>query len=220
MFHGSHETYVDSLKRHMKAWKMRGPAGDGSRGAFSDATICDFIVETHNRIDGPSKTGIVFAPGSSDEFNRKKANAVRIMRMLTDEPQSEHDEIQLFNMAPSILAAMPQDLAVSFITEYLRPAKLLVRAQDDEAHAEFNLAVVHDTHNAAHDAMKSMLEATLNPTPENLEIAEREAIKATEKFKRTRAFISAARNGLKAIGRIVQRKNAAPIPGDIPTINH
>lgn len=169
MWNGSHETWVDSLKRHLKAWKLRGPAGDGSKGPWSDATICEFIVEAHNRIGGPEKTGIHFSPGSADEYNRKKANAARIMRTMTDDPQTDAEAVSLFLMLPSISAAMPTDLAISFWNEYLLPTRLAVRGVDDAAGDSItvnDLVAVMKEDAEAHQACAAVIEhpdmATLN----------------------------------------------------------
>lgn len=209
---GLHETWVDCLKRHIKDWKMRGPAGDGTRGPFSDETICQFIIEAHERIGGPLKTGIVFAPvGSGDESKRRTANAKRIMRYMTDEPNTEFESFQLFNLVPSILAAMPQNLAKRFINEYLEPAKFVASEADDDGEDGFGPEVAHKTQSATFSALHAISAASLNPTPELLAIAEREAVNAQKTFKRTRAFITKARNackGAKAVlGKFTHRKD-------------
>lgn len=203
MFHGSHETYVDSLKRHMKAWKIRGPAGDGSKGPFSDATICDFIVQAHERIGGTAKAGIVFAPGSSDEFNRRKANSVRIMRMLTDEPNTEFESFQLFNFAPSILAAMPQDLAMSFMSEYLAPTGLSPRsAQVTEAVTlDVPTNLCHSIKETA-EANQALAELMHGADIEKLQRAQRELVEA----------VDAETKALKAVEAEIARCTQANIP--------
>lgn len=193
MWNGSHETWVDCLKRHLRAWKLRGPAGDGSKGAWSDETICDLIVDAHDRIGGPAKTGIVFAPGSADESNRKKANAARIMRTLTDEPSTDGQAIALVNMLPSITAAMPPDLATSFWNEYLAPARLGVRCLDDAIAVDFNPAahIGAQTKESA-EATIALLQVQASPTLSTLEAAHKEQTDVIETASRARRALDAA----------------------------
>lgn len=113
------ESWIDCLKRYLRLWKRRTGA--------SDATICDAIVHAHDALGLAAKTGIRFSPGSADEYNRQKANAARIMRMLTDEPHTDGEAVAAINILPSILAAMPADLRALFLNEYLAPLGLTVR---------------------------------------------------------------------------------------------
>jgi hypothetical protein len=211
MWNGSHETWVDCLKRHLRAWKLRGPAGDGSKGQWSDETICDLIVEAHERIGGPAKTGIVFAPGSADESNRKKANAARIMRMLTDEPSTDGPSIALVNLLPSISAAMPADLATSFWNEYLAPARLGVRGLDDGQTVGFNPAehIGAQTKESA-EATLALLQVQANPSLASLEAAHKEQTDVIETATKARRELDAAIAELRSGGNVsrIVRKNA------------
>jgi hypothetical protein len=126
MWNDSHadESWVDCLKRYLRIWKKES-------GGYSDATICDEIVKAHDAIGGPAKTGIRFQPGSVDEYNRKKANAARIMRMLNDELDGDDGSLLNINFLPSVLAAMPAALRIRFLNEYLGPVDLRVCRLDD-----------------------------------------------------------------------------------------
>lgn len=197
LWNDSHESWRQFLTRCYAHWV--------NKVAGSQENAADAVVVVHNGHGAQAKTGLHFNPASVTEANRRKANCATLSRHMEKE--------ELFDLLPYILGAMSDDHKLAFASQYLRPAGLAVRLLDDEAQDEFNIQVAHDTQNAAFDAMRAMNNAALNPTAENLEIAEREAIKATEKFKRTRAFITAARNACKgakaAIGKLVHRKDKA-----------
>jgi len=200
MWKGSHETPVDLLKRHIKGWKMRGPAGDGSQGHWSDETICDFIVAAHARIDGPARTGIVFAmPGTTDEARRQKANAAKILRYITDEPNTEFGATQLLNLLPSILAAMPDDLATGFLNEYLSPVNRTVRGIDaDDSPLQAATAHLVKIARETSEAQVAVADLIDGATPEELSKAERELAEAEEAIRSARADIH-RRRSLKAV---------------------
>ncbi|HJV75372.1 MAG TPA: hypothetical protein VJ654_14190 [Noviherbaspirillum sp.] len=201
MWNRSHETWVDCLKRYIKAWKMRGPAGDGSTGHWSDETICDFIVEAHVKIGGPAKTGIVFNPaGAGDESKRRKANAMKIMRYLTDEPNTEFESLQLFNLAPSILAAMPEDLRTGFLNEYISMLNLSVSGIETAGTNRLN-ATAHlvEIAKETSEAEAAVAELISSPTSAHLVEADRELAEAEEAIHSARIDVRRQMN-IKAVG--------------------
>lgn len=198
MWNGSHETWVDCLKRHLKAWKLRT--------SLSDQAICDEIVKAHERIGGPEKTGIVFAPGSKDEYNRQKANCAKIMRMLTDEPHSDFEAVQLVNMLPSITAAMPADLCISFWTEYLAPVGLAPQGMDGDADVGFSITQFSQLLKADSEAHQACAEVIANPDIETLVKARKTLRMAViEKLRKSRA-IEAMIRAKAALGTFVNRR--------------
>jgi hypothetical protein len=155
MFHALQETWVESLKRHLSAWKKEA--------GCSEMTMFDAIVAAHARIGGPAKTGIVFSDGK-DEYNRQKANAVRIRRLLVDDEEGigREQAEQLVNLLPSILAAMPAHLRISFLNEYLSPLNLHVAANEDSDNGEFgirDLAELMQTDAQTHQSLAKVLES-------------------------------------------------------------
>lgn len=172
MWNDSHadESWIDCLKRYIRLWKRRCETG-----VFSDAAICDEIVKAHNASGLAAKTGIRFAPGSADEYNRQKANAARIMRMLSDEPNTEFESVSLFNMLPSILSAMPADLRADFLNEYMAPLGLTARSIQLDDSTPFNptsdLVTLAKEASEAQGALANLIDGA---TPSEMAKAERE----------------------------------------------
>lgn len=197
LWNDSHESWRQFLVRCYANWI--------NKSGITKEDAADEVVSIHNGCGAQAKTGLHFNPASVTEANRRKANCATLGRHMEKE--------ELFDLLPYILGAMADEQKLAFASQYLRPAGLAVHLLDVEAFSEFNIEVAHDTSAAAYDALRAMTEAAIRPTPENLEIAEREAAKVHEKFKRTRAFITAARNacrGAKAvIGRALHRRTAA-----------
>ena len=155
MFHALQETHVESLKRHLSAWKKEA--------GCSEMTMFDDIVAAHESIGGPQKTGIQFSDGK-DEYNRQKANAVRIKRLLVDDGEGigREQADQLVNLLPSILAAMPVHLRISFLNEYLAPLNMHVAGNDDSDTGEFgisDLAELMQTDAQTHQSLAKVLQS-------------------------------------------------------------
>lgn len=197
LWNDSQETWKQFLTRCYANWI--------NKAGITKESAADEVVTIHNAAGAQAKTGLHFNPSSVTEANRLKANCATLGRYM--------DKEELFELLPYVLAAMGDEQKLAFATQYLRPAGLAVRLMDDEAHEEFNHAVSVDTQAAAFEALSAMSKAALDPTAENLELAEREAEKAHQKFKRTRALLASARNACKgakaAIGKLVHRKVTA-----------
>lgn len=176
------ETWIDCLKRYLRLWKRSGD--------FSDATICDFIVQAHVARGLDTKSGIRFTPGSADEYNRQKANAARIMRMLSEEPHTDGEAVAAINMLPSILAAMPADLRMDFLNEYIAPLGLSVRGAGLDAGGSLN-ATGHLVHIARENAEAQTAIANLidGATQEELARADRELSDAVDAAVAARADV-------------------------------
>lgn len=189
MFHSSHETWIGSLKRHLGIWKKQGINGE----PMSEMTMFDEIVTAHYRIGGDLKTGIRFSDGK-DEYNRMKANAVRIKRLLVDDEEGigREQASQLLELLPSILAAMPTHLRTSFLNEYLSPLGLTVRGMDEGVTvaqcATTHLVSFSRESAEAQCAMAGLIDGA---TPTELRVADRELSEVIDVANRGRAFIRA-----------------------------
>lgn len=194
LWNDSHESW--------KEFAIRCFTQSTNKAGISKEAAVDNFVQIHNGLGAQAKTGLHFNPASVTEANRLKANAAAFFRCV--------DKEEFFEILPYVLASMSDEYKLAFASQYLRPAGIAVRLADTEEHDEFNFEAAADAQAAACDAMKALAIAALNPTAENLEIAEREADNANQKFKRTRAMIAAARKactGAKAaIGKLVHRK--------------
>lgn len=194
----SHKSLISRIAEYVDDWRK----AEG----MSQTTVVDEIVKAHERIDGPAATGITFEK-NPDEFNRMKANSDRVWRWLDD--KSKDRNLLPVNFLPSILAAMPEDVRRSLLSEMLAPLGLGVRTLDGADDAELSFEHVCDTHIEAVQAVQFISIAQRDPTEENLARAEQAAQKVTERFARTRRVIAGARTKCKnLIGRIV-RKQAA-----------
>lgn len=195
LWNDSHESWQDFLRRCYSSWT--------NKAGITKEAAADDVVRLHNDCGAQAKTGLHFNPSSVTEANRLKANCATLTRYM--------DREELFDLLPYILGAMGDEQKLAFASQYLFPAGLAVRLLDKAEHEEFTYEAAADVQSAACDAMKALTAAALNPTPENLAIAEREADRAHERFKRTKALISAARNTYKkttaAIGKLVHRKD-------------
>lgn len=177
MFHALQETHVESLKRHLNAWKKDS--------GMSEMTMFDEIVAAHIRIGGPEKTGIHFSDGK-DEYNRQKANSIRIKRLLaeSDEGIGREQADQLLNVLPSILAAMPANLRISYLNEYLSPLDMHVSSNDDNEEGEVtvrDLAEVMHTDAQKHQLLAQLIEGADPETLQNALNALNASIAATKK---------------------------------------
>lgn len=102
-------------------------------------TVCDEFVEAHKRIDGPDVTGIEFEPPTKDTYTRLKVNGERIIRWLDELKQNN----KLLNFLPSMLAGMPENIALKAANEILAPAGMgahFLKTESDRI--EFSVTVM------------------------------------------------------------------------------
>lgn len=184
----SHKSLISRIAEYIDDW--RKDAG------MSQQTVVDEIVKAHERIDGPTATGIVFEQ-NADEFNRMKANSDRVWRWLDD--KSKDRNLLPVNFLPSILAAMPEETRRAFLTEMLHPLGLKVSAIDAADEGEFSFDMVTETHMDALTAVQALSIAQKDPTEANLAKAELAAQKVTERFARTRKVLAGARAKCKGL---------------------
>lgn len=200
MFHELQETWVESLKRHLSAWKKEGIKGQ----PMSENTMFDLIVEAHERIGGPRKTGIHFNNGP-DAYNRQKANAIRIKRLLTDEPVGEEQSDQLVNLMPSILAAMPSHLRISFLNEYLAPLDLHVAGNEEATEGEVGIADLAEIMRKDAQTHQTIAQVIDNPELAVLTAAHKDILDSIETKKRKGRVIQAMIRAKTATGCAIKR---------------
>ncbi len=198
MFHALQETHVESLKRHLNAWNKES--------GMSEMTMFDEIVAAHIRIGGPEKTGIHFSDGK-DEYNRQKANAIRIKRLLVDDEDGVGKEQadQLVNLLPSILAAMPAHLRISFLNEYLAPLDMHVSSNEESEDGEVtigDLAEVMRTDAQKHQLLAQLIEGADAETLQKALNALNASVAETK--KRSRIIQGLIRTG-KFLGKFAKR---------------
>jgi hypothetical protein len=158
----------------------------------------DDVVKAHNAHNASAKTGRYFNPSSVTEANRLKANEFDLSSYMKSKDALE--------MLPYLLAAMSDEAKLSFASQYLQPAGLTVHLSSDEEEDGHSLEAAVNTQLAVNQACSTLFDAALNPTPQNIDAAEREAIKVIKRFERTRAFLSKARKTCQKLGNAMKGK--------------
>ncbi len=197
LWNNTQESWKDFLKRCLQS-----SAGDLKLNQEMQA---DEIVKVHNNHGGQAKTGLHFNPASVTEGNRLKANNMTLQRYM--------DREELFELAPYILGGMSDEAKLAFANQYLAPAGIRCSLAEKEEEHGFGIEAAIETQLTTGKAFESLVEAAKNPTPQNLDIAEREAVKAAERFHRIKKLINGAKKAASvtkaAIGRVCHKKERA-----------
>jgi hypothetical protein len=195
----SQKSWISTLRDHVNEWRKRE--------GWSRETAAQVIVEKFEAMGGPEATGIHFEPKTRDAFERQKVNADRIFRWLDD--ISKDGNLMPANFGFYILAAMPVDIRHTCVNEENQKLGMFATVNEDVNEHGIDISEICETNIEAAETMKALTIAHANPTPENLERAERQAAKVSARFANLRKRLSGSRlmTGAKAvIGRIVHRK--------------
>lgn len=178
------QTLIGIIRTAVTSWRK---ANNWSR-----ETVAQEIVEAHERIDGPTVTGITFDPPNKDAFSRAKVNGERIARWLDDE--TKDSTLLPANLLPSVLAALPMDMRLGVLNEILLPLGVEARvAPSTTASADLNAAaLVSNLVKEESEAVQSLLAAGQKPSAEALASARKEALDLHEATARTIRAIDAA----------------------------
>lgn len=144
MRHESH-TLISIIRAGVSEWRKRE---DWSREAVVQA-----IVDTHERMGGPKATGIKFDPATRDVFERAKVNADRVFRWLDDD--SKDSTLLPTNFLQSILGAMPMDIRMHCLHEFLLPLGIVPASLEVAGNGDFDAS----TH--LNEMIKEGAEATM-----------------------------------------------------------
>nr|WP_153076840.1 hypothetical protein [Paraburkholderia bonniea] len=127
----SHRSPIAAIKAVISEWRrLHG---------WSRETVTEMVVAAHTRIGGPQRTGIHFSH-HHDVATRQKTNADRVYRWMNDEESDRN--LLAVNMLPSILAALPSDLAAQLLNEILGPAGFAARVLHTDSATEINPAEI------------------------------------------------------------------------------
>lgn len=121
MQRATHPSPLAIVRDHVEAWRRDN--------RWSRETVADQIVQSHIRLGGPTYTGIVFEPPTTDTFERMRVNADRVFRWLDDTTKDKN--LLPFNFILSVLAALPEDRRVLLVNDLLHPVCLQVEASHD-----------------------------------------------------------------------------------------
>jgi ribosomal protein S16 len=178
----SHNSLISIVKRHVIEWRKRE--------GWSRETVVQVIVEAHERIGGQVVSGIRFDPETKDTFERMKVNADRVFRWLDDE--SKDTNLLPANFLQSILAAMPLDIRISCVEEFLMPVGLGARCLNDESHDGLNLqSTLVAMMKEGTEATQAVAGLIGGVTPEKLEAAHKELTEDIETLQRVRGELEA-----------------------------
>lgn len=178
MRNASHKTKLATLIHYIDQWKQRV----GSREAVAVA-----IVDKHRELGLEAITGIRFEQ-SGDAFTLAKNAADRIFRWLDDKTKDAN--LMPANFEQSILAAMPNDLRLMFLNEFLSPLGLSARPHIACFGDEFELVGrAHASHKETSEAVTALLALATDSSPKGLRIALKETSEAIAELKANRAAI-------------------------------
>jgi hypothetical protein len=191
LWNNSQETWRDFLNRCYKA--------SAGQLRLNMESAADEVVKLHNSAGAQQKTGQHFNPASVTEANRLKANCAALQRFMEKEDAIE--------MLPYILGAMSPETRLAFANQYLNAAGLTVHLADHDADDGFDMEAAIHIPSVAAKAFDASIAAAKNPTPQNLEHAEREVANAHVRFGRIRAKLKGARERCKnAIQRMCNKE--------------
>lgn len=191
MFHGTHESPIGSLRRHVEVWKKRT--------GLSNQTIAQYIVEAHESIGGPVRTGISFIV-SGDAYNDAKAWQTRIWRWLDD--VDDNKNLLNVNFLPSVVTALPLDLKISYWNELITHDNLCVTGVES-GEGEFRISDLTSVMKEDSEAHQACAQVIGNPEDlETLRRADKEMAEAIETKKRAGRLISAMIRSRSVVAKI------------------
>lgn len=159
MSYKSHKSPISALLEVLDAWRK----GQSK----SRETTAEEIVCAHERIDGPARTGVFFEPRTTDVFKRMHTNAARIFRWFDD---TKDTNLLSVNFLPSVLEAMPEELRIHWLNDYLAPLGLCVTNVDHADGAAPDMSrLLCSVLKETSEAVQSMAESAAHPSTSNLE---------------------------------------------------
>lgn len=188
------KTLIGIIKEHVIVWRR----AEG----LSREMLCEIIVNAHGAFS--EFTGIVFEPQTKDEYQIREVNAQRIFRWLDDE--SKGSNLLPANFIPSILAAMPIERRLACASEIMVSIGLGACLPSDAEEGELSINDVFEVQRDDLDALHAATTAIQNPTPENLEIADRKLARAQKRKERLQKMIAFARKAGGVLGRFIHPK--------------
>ena len=122
----SQKTKLAILADHVDEWRQRA----GSR-----ETVAVLIVEAHQRLGGDKLPKLDFDM-RGDAYTCAKNAADRIFRWLDD--RTKDNNFMPANFETSILAAMPEDIRIAYLNEWLGRVGVASRLRESAADTEVN----------------------------------------------------------------------------------
>jgi hypothetical protein len=188
------KTPIGLLREYLDAWALREH--------LTDEDIANEIVAFHDAAQWQLRSKVYFDE-SADNTRRRATNRARIFRWLND---SEKDTNLLsVNFLPFVLGAMPTDLRIGFLNDYMRALGLCVAGIDDAQDGEFginDLAAVMKEDSEAHQACAQVIAV---PSLAALRSAEKEIDEAIETKRRAGRLIRAMIRAKSSTGAAINK---------------
>jgi hypothetical protein len=191
MHNPAHKSLIGIVREHVISWRKQ-------QGWSLEAVVQE-IVEAHERIDGPSASGIVFDPPTRDTFQRQHVNAQRVFRWLDDE--SKANNLLPVNFLPSILAALPMERRLHLLNDFLRPLGVSVTSIDQVADDSFDTALhLRAMLKESSEAHLALVNVPAEQPVDALEAARREVADVQESSTKAVRALDAAIAKARAMG--------------------
>lgn len=166
-----HKSPISALLEMLDAWRKSQH--------WSRETVAEEIVSAHERIEGPARTGIQFEPRTTDVFKRMNTNAARVFRWLDD--SSKDTNLLNVNFLPSVLEAMPEELRIQWLNDYLRPLGLCVRSVEQASVDSLDVIdLLGKNLKETAEANQALAEYAAHPTKAGLAKVEKELAQEVE----------------------------------------
>lgn len=183
----SQKTKLAHLMTYIDKWRERV----GSRESVAVA-----IVEAHIAAGFNTRAKLHFDT-QGDSFTLAKNAADRIFRWLDD--KTKDGNFMPANFEDSILLAMPEDLRLAYLNDWLRTFGMAAKGMHDIAADTCPSHLLPGVIKESSEATFAMASLPMEPTAAELDAADREFAEAIEAMRKGRAAIQAKRTRLKAV---------------------
>lgn len=184
----SQKTKLAHLMAYVDKWRERA----GSREAVALA-----ITEAHIAAGFNTRAKLHFDV-AGDPFTRAKNAADRIFRWLDD--KTKDGNFMPANFEDSILQAMPEDLRLAYLNEWLRQFGMVAKGRFDDAPDVCLTGLLPGVIKEVSEAKFALASMPAEPSEKALDDADREFSEAIEELRKTQAVIRAKRKaGIRAV---------------------
>lgn len=187
MQHASQKTKLSILAHYVDQWRLRA----GSR-----ETVATEIVEAHIKA-GHNTLAKLHFDTQGDTFMLAKSRADRVFRWLDD--KTKDGNFMPANFEDSILLAMPHDLRLAYLNEWLGGQGLSVQAVGGATEGLNVSAHFIALSKEGAEAVVAVAQVMKNPSAANIARAEIELSEAESANRDTREALHMVRGGVKAV---------------------
>lgn len=180
--HVSFKTPIRNLLEHLDAWRE-------AEGWGRDKLAAE-IVGQYEAGDGPQRYRVQFEK-CADVFKRAHTNATRIFRWFQDDDKDTN--LLSVNFLMPILSAMPRNMCMSWLSDFLRPLGLGVHSLNDGAPAALDvqqelIAIIKE----GAESQQAVARLMSDKSPQAVRDAVRELMDSIEVQTRLREILEAS----------------------------